>query len=493
MLKTISPEDMREMEGAFMKTTGYPSLLLMEHAAEAVAEKTRSMADGGSALFICGSGNNGGDGCAAARIFAGHGGKAYVWLTKGPLQMQGEAGLNARLLNSCNIASQVLYDTVPEIPQDVTVIVDALFGTGLSRNVEGLSAALIDCMNASGLPIIAVDIPSGIDGASGHEMGTSVHAVATVTFHRAKHGHFLYPGRERTGKLEIADIGIPSEWDGAQGIEVLEDEDAGMLLPERPRDGHKGTFGHVLCVAGSSGMAGAALLCTTAALRAGAGLVTAACPQNVASVLQMQAPCAMTRTVTTNDFLTAADAEALLKLAEGKKALAIGPGLGRQDDTWEAIAPLIASDIPKVIDADALVLLARHHGVVGNNTVMTPHPGEMARLCDAGVVEVLSTPVDVTQRLASEMDACVLLKGATTVICHGLDLSMNITGCNGMGTGGSGDVLTGIIASLMAQGASPYDAARLGAFYHGRAGEAAEHAMGSRAMTAMDICTFLHM
>ena len=494
MLHTISPQDMQEMERAFLDGTGYPSMLLMEHAAQAVADCLERYAKkGGRVLFVCGGGNNGGDGCAAARIWMQRGGKADVWLLASPSKMKGDAGVNACLLNVCGANMTILYGEAPEIPADCCAVVDALFGTGLSRALEGAALCAVQRMNESGLPIIAVDIPSGVDGATGQELGEAVHAAATVTFHRPKHGHLLFPGRALTGELTVADIGILPEWDGAQGIEVLESEDARAMLPVRAQDAHKGTFGHVLLVAGSEGMAGAACLSAQAALRSGSGLVTAACCAPVRLPMQNLVPCAMTKVVSTGAALDAGAALELYNLSQGKRALAIGPGLGTGEGTWRAISQLVLSETPKVIDADALNLLARHGGRVGPNTVLTPHPGEMARLTGTAVEEILASPVEYAQQLAQDMDCCVLLKGATTVIVRGEDVAMNMTGCEAMGTGGCGDVLTGVIAGLMAQGMTPYDAARAGAYYHGLAGEEAARARGSRAVTAWDVCERLRI
>lgn len=496
MLHTISPQDMREMERAFLDGTRYPSILLMEHAAQAVVDCLARYAPAGSrVLFVCGGGNNGGDGCAAARIWMQRGGKADVWLEKSPSKMKGDAGINASLLSVCGAGMTILYGEAPEIPVGCTAIVDALYGTGLSRALEGAALSAVRAMNGSGLPVIAVDIPSGVDGATGRIAGggEAVQAAATVTFHRAKHGHFLFPGRTLTGELMIADIGILPEWDGAQGIDVLEAEDASALLPARARDAHKGTFGHVLLVAGSEGMTGAACLAAQSALRSGSGLVTAACCAPVRIPMQTLVPCAMAKVVCGGAALDAGAAMALYQLAQDKRALAIGPGLGQEEGTWRAIAQLVASDMPKVIDADALNLLALHGGRVGKNTVLTPHPGEMARLCGVTTKEIADAPLEYAQQLSQDYDCCVLLKGATTVIVRGEDVAMNVTGCEAMATGGSGDVLTGVIAGLMAQGLSPMDAARAGAYYHGLAGEAASQARGSRAVTAWDICDGLRI
>lgn len=494
MLHTISPQDMQEMERAFLDGTGYPSLLLMEHAAQAVVGCLAEYAGPGSrVLFVCGGGNNGGDGCAAARLWMQQGGKAEVWLLRSPSKMRGDAGMNAMLLNACGANIQILYGEAPEIPEGCAAVVDALYGTGLSREIDGAALDAVRKMNASGLPVIAVDIPSGVDGATGQALGEAVQATATVTFHRPKHGHMLFPGRMLTGRLIVADIGILPEWDGAQGMEVLGQKDAAALLPARARDAHKGTFGHVLIVAGSEGMAGAACLAAQAALCGGAGLVTAACPQAALIPLQVNVPCAMAKVVSPGLVIDSAAKDALLYLAQGKRALAIGPGLSQDAGTWQAIEPLILSDIPKVIDADALNLFARFGSGVGRNTVLTPHPGEMARLCSEEIAEIALAPVEYAQQLAARLHCCVLLKGATTVIARGEDVTMNVTGCDAMGTGGCGDVLTGVVASLMAQGLTPYDAARVGAYYHGLAGEVAAKAMGARAVTAWDVCRALRI
>ena len=494
MLHTISPQDMQEMESAFLEGTQYPSILLMEHAAQALVECLGEYAPKGSrVLFVCGPGNNGGDGCAAARLWLKRGGKADVWMLSSPLRMKGDAGMNARLLSSCGASMEILYGEAPEIAPDTAAIVDALFGTGLSRAPEGAAQEAVQRINESGLPVIAADIPSGVDGATGQALGEAVRADATVTFHRPKHGHMLYPGRMLTGRLVVADIGILPDWDGAQGLDVLEREDASALLPARARDAHKGTFGHVLAIAGSEGMAGAACLCAQAAISAGAGLVSAACPVTALTPLQVNVPCAMAKPVSFGAYIDEGAQEALLDMAKGKRALAIGPGLGTDEGTWRAILPLIEGDMPKVIDADALNMLSRYGAKPGANTVLTPHPGEMARLCRVDAAEIALAPVEYAQQLSQDTGCTVLLKGATTVIARREDVTLNVTGCEAMATGGCGDVLTGVIAALMAQGMPPYDAARAGAYYHGLAGEAAAAIKGARAVSAWDVCVQLRI
>ena len=494
MIRTISPQDMREMERAFLDGTGFPSLLLMEHAALAIVRETECLVPRDSlVLFVCGGGNNGGDGCAAARLWMQRGGRAEVWLMRSPSQMSGDAGLNAAMLNGRGATMKVLYAEAPKIPAGCSAVVDALYGTGLSRAPEGAALSAIRRVNESGLPVISVDLPSGVDGATGYVPGEAIRANTTVAFHRAKHGHLLFPGRAYTGRLVIADIGILPEWDGALGIDVLEEMDAKAQLPSRARDAHKGSFGHVLAIAGSEGMAGAACLCVSAALRSGAGLATLACPLPVLATAQTLVPCAITCAASTGPRLGVDAAEPLAKLAEGKSALALGPGIGRAEESWLAILDLVESDIPKVVDADALFLLANYGGNPGANTVLTPHAGEMARLLNVSAAEITESPVEAARKLSQETGTCVLLKGATTVIAQGEELSLNLTGCDGMATGGCGDVLTGLVAGLLAQGLSTADAARLGAFWHGKAGETAQAKRGARAMTAWDLLEHLKL
>ncbi len=495
MLYTITPSQMRNMESDVMARTGIPSLLLMEHAALAVVRAMQDIvAPQAHVLFVCGPGNNGGDGCAAARLWRQGGGRATVWLPNAPEALRGDAGMQARLLSHCDVRIELCAEQIPALPGGVALIVDALFGTGLQRALEGNAAALVRAVNQSGLPIVAVDIPSGIDGETGQVRGEAVHAHTTVAFHRPKPGHYFYPGLNHVGRLVVADIGIRAEWDEVPGFRVLEAGDLPALLPPRPCDAHKGTFGHVLVVAGSRGMAGAAALCAEAALRAGTGLVTVACPRSIVPIIQQRVPCAMAIGLPeTEGRIGAQSAEILRTAARGKDALAIGPGLGQADDLLAALSPLLSLPLPKVIDADALNALARAELLppLGPSAVLTPHPGEMARLLRLSVPEVSADLPAAAQALQRQTGGIALLKGATTVIAGEGQTTLNRTGCAGMATGGSGDVLTGLIAGFCAQGMPPYDAAAAGVWLHGSAGEWAASWLGERSMTAIDLLAAL--
>lgn len=489
MQRAIAPGAMQAMERAFMQDTGYPSLLLMEHAAQAVAQALAGHAEKeAKAIFVCGAGNNGGDGYAAARLWRQMGGRAVCCAAAPVEALAGDARLNAQLCLRLGIEIVPGERGLPLA--GASAVVDALFGTGLSRDVEGVFAALIAQMNESGLPVVSVDIPSGVDGATGRVMGIAVHASETVTFHRPKPGHYLSPGRELTGRLTVAQIGIPQAFDSADGPDVLEADDA--LLPVRAADAHKGTCGHLLVLAGSRGMAGAAVLCALGGLRGGAGLVTAACVRDVLPALQTQAFCAMAAPVAEADgAFCAQGAPQIERLAQGKQAAVVGPGLSQRPEVWQAVRGVVQSDMPKAVDADALNLLARAEAAPGPRTVLTPHPGEAARLLKTDVYAIAKDPVAAAVALRERLRAVVLLKGATTVIAGERGVTLMPVGTCAMATGGSGDVLAGLCGALLCQGIPPYEAARAAALWHARAGVRAERALGTRQVTALDIAAHL--
>ncbi len=467
MRSAITVQRMRDIEQAYMETSGTPGLVLMERAARAVADTLLTMTQGG-ALFLCGPGNNGGDGYAAARLFAEAGRNAWIWTVANPEMLQGDARANMERCASMKLPIRRLFDLSDAPPEGCAVVVDALFGTGLARPLDGLYADAAAWINTCGLPVLAVDMPSGTPELM-------VRADQTVTFHQAKLPHYLFPGRANSGKLLIADIGIPDA-PSEDGYALLDESDVPRLLPPRPQDAHKGMCGHALLLAGSFGMAGAAALCANAALRGGAGLVTAVCPREIILAVQALAPCAM-----------CALPDRLEDLLPGKAAIAAGPGLGRAWALDDALKTLLLVDIPQVWDADALRWLAENPESLDDRFLLTPHPGEAARLLGCGVPDITADPIAAAEALRARFGAVVLLKGATTVILGDGRRALNLSGTPGMATGGAGDVLTGLIAALLAQGLDPFDAASLGAFLHGRAGEAAAAARGIRSMTAEDL------
>lgn len=467
MLRVITPERMQTMERDFMRRTGTPGIVLMERAAQAIADALALLTDGG-ALFLCGPGNNGGDGYAAARLFADKGREAWVWALSDPEKLTGDARENWQRCVALGIPIHAL-DMMPEhTPDGCGAIVDALFGTGLARPLEGLYADAVRWINGQDMPVLAVDMPSGTPSLM-------VRATDTVAFHQLKPAHILFPGRLNAGRTTVADIGIDHDI-SPEDYELLTPADAATLLPKRPLDAHKGTCGHALLLAGSFGMAGAAGLSANAALRGGAGLVTVACPAEILPIIQLLAPCA---TCVTHDQLAGA--------IPGKSAIGAGPGLGQAEAIGPLMRQLLSTPCPQIWDADALNWLAHNPVRLGRRFVLTPHPGEAARLLRCDIADITSDPLQAAKRLHEQYGAVILLKGAATVIVSENRRALNSTGSPGMATGGSGDVLTGLITALLAQGLTPFDAAQAAALLHGLAGEEAAHARGVRSMTAMDL------
>ncbi len=503
MYRTITPEEMKRVERAIMQETGLPGLLLMEHAAMAVVKAVRRLMRGrqGQVLFLCGPGNNGGDGLAAARLWMNAGGQAQVWqLTS---RMTGDAGVNRQLLKKLWPETPVVRlsdtaDKLPPIGPEIGCIVDALFGTGLNQPVQGVAYALIKKVNESGLPVVAVDIPSGLSGLTGMVMGEAVRAFVTVTFHRPKIGLYLNKGPEYAGRVKVADIGLSKVMDDAPGMDVLLPKDLGALLPPRRRDTHKGDYGRVLVVAGSAGMAGAASICALSALRTGAGLVTVACPENVVPIVQQVSPCATCLPLPMEGAAFAREAENLVyEAALRADAVAVGPGLGAFPDRLPLLQAVKRAGKPAVWDADALNLLAVSRDMLpmAGTNIFTPHPGEAARLMQVSAGAVTADAAEAVQALWQTLGGVVLLKGATTLLYDGSRLAVNITGTPALAKGGSGDALTGILAALLAQGKElghpPLMLAQIGCCLHGHAARRAEKATGQRGLLATDLTWYL--
>lgn len=492
-MRVLTPERMREIERRAIEGYGIDGLLLMERAALALAEEVlSSRADAGRplrALLVCGSGNNGGDAYACARMLHLKGAQVCLLPLCPVEKLPPDARKNAQICQALGIPVVGLE----ALERDYDAVVDGVFGTGLSRAPAGAFAQAIAGINragARGARIVSVDIPSGIDGATGQPLGEAVRAETTVTFQWAKRGHFLYPGASCAGRLVVADIGIP---DPAQGFlpedaEVLDAGGVRALLPRRARDAHKNDFGHALLVAGSRGMAGAAVLAATACMRAGAGLLTVLAPErSVLPQVQSAVPVAMCLPLAeAADGALADDAAALSAALPGKSAVGVGPGLSRAPGRAGAVRAALASGLPAVVDADGLYHLAGAQGWLARRaqTVLTPHPGEMARLLGRPVAD----PVRDAADYARAHGCTVLLKGALTVIAAPDGrLTFNCIGTSGMATAGSGDALTGIVLALLAQGMDGYGAARAAAYLHAEAGLRAEAAFGAASMNALDM------
>ena len=482
---TITPAEMKTLEAQFMAEYGVPGSLLMEHAAQGVADALRRRAPGGCALFLCGPGNNGGDGYAAARLWKQQGGRSVI-VELSP-DAKGDAGLNRTLALLAEIpirAASLLHGQLP----DCDIIVDALFGTGLSRPVDGPAAVLIHLANESGRPIVAVDIPSGLDGTTGKPTGPRIIASETVTFHRMKPGLLLGEGPRFCGEITVHPILIPIDYGSVSGLACMKPSDLRVYI--RPRDmyAHKGTFGRAVILAGAPGMAGAAAFAANACIRTGAGLTTVVCRESILPLIQTLAPGAVCIPLTEDENGLAADALALCREALSTASAAlIGPGLGQDEAARQLLTPFLEAKCPVVWDADALNLLASGETVkLKPRDVITPHPGEAARLLACTNAAVTADPLAAARDLRQKWGACTLLKGARTLMTDGRRFAVNRFGTPAMAKGGSGDVLAGIMTGLLAQ----YPASRptllimqLAALIHGLAGLRAEKLHGEICVT----------
>lgn len=474
MFTTITPGAMQALEQQYMQAHGVPGALLMEHAAQAVCVALQRHIPGGHALFLCGPGNNGGDGYAAARLWQVMGGTAAVMELSAAAH--GDAGMNRRLALEAGVS--IRSAALPLPPCDM--LVDALFGTGLSRPAEGLAAELIRAMNQGDTPVLAVDIPSGLDGETGRALGETVHAVETVTFHRVKQGLLLRQGPACAGKITLAPILIPENYGDAPGLRWMDRQDVSRLIPPRPADCHKGSFGRVVIFAGSEGMAGAAAFAAGAAVKAGAGLTTVLCRQAVLPIVQALAPGA------TCQPLNRADVPRLLARADAAVA---GCGLGLETDALPVLAHFRQAACPVVWDADALNLLARTGETLPANAVITPHPGEAARLLGWTVQRVAEEPLGALSALHRRYGCHVLLKGAHSLMTDGTRTAVNVTGSPALAKGGSGDVLSGMLGALLARHlpCTQLEAMQLAALLHGEAGIRAAGQWGENCVTPMEL------
>lgn len=500
-MRLCSAAEMRAIERVAIEEHGVPGIALMERAGAAVAQTARALLDpGGRAVVVCGGGNNGGDGWVAARLLRGAGREARVVALVAPSRLQGDAARACAAAVEAGVAYTLVgdaaaVDTIAAATGDV--LVDAIFGTGLSRPPDGIFAAAIERMNelrASGAKVLAVDVPSGLSADTGHAAGACVHADATVTFAFQKRGLVLYPGAALAGEVAVADIGIPPAAAASVPVscELLCPRDALALVPPRRRDAHKGDAGRVLVIAGSPGKTGAAHLALAGALRGGAGLVMLAARPEVLPFALAGRPEAMSFALEGEGPLAAADRPALLEAARGVDALVIGPGIPRGPGTARLLRDVLAhAPTPAVLDADALNALAEEPALLGNwpsPVVLTPHPGEMARMCGISISAVQADRVEIARAKAEAWGCTVVLKGARTVVAApGHPSAVVPTGNPGLASGGTGDVLAGLVGALLASGLEPWDAARAAAWVHGRAGDLAADVHGERGLLASDV------
>jgi hydroxyethylthiazole kinase-like uncharacterized protein yjeF len=500
-MKIATAQQIRNIDRRAIRKFGIPGPVLMENAASAIVIEMERFFDGIEGVrvgIVCGKGNNGGDGLALARRLRIRGVPVRVALLAPFASFRNEARLNLSILRKTDveIVPNATSRSIAEIVEWSDVLVDAMLGVGLSTPLKGTYAFAAELMNLAGRPVVAVDIPTGINADTGEVMGTAVRADLTVTMALPKRGLVLHPGASFSGQVRVADIGIPTEVVEQEKIRVnmLDRAMASGLVGERDRDAHKGDFGHLLVIAGSLGKAGAAVMAAKGALRSGAGLVSVATPIGLVPIIQQQVFEAMCIPAgeSIDGTLGIGSEKELLNASGTMSACAVGPGLTTHYETVQVVKDLIQRiTVPMVIDADGVNALAGNPGILLKAkapVVLTPHPGEMARLLGVSAADIQRDRINVAQGFAEEYGVTLVLKGAGTVIATPQgDVFINSTGNPGMATGGAGDVLTGMIGSMLAQGYGPTRAACLAVYLHGLAGDLAAGEKGEAGMIAGDV------
>lgn len=501
----VSAAEMARLDRQTIDEIGIPGIVLMENAARGAAafyeEAVPDLLER-QITVVAGAGNNAGDGFVLARIFHGRGATVRVVCLRPPERLQGDALTNFSILTKLDIPVHVWSEDADFEEQwpwirESGVIIDAILGTGLSSEMRGLYRQIVEAVNKlTNIPVLAVDIPSGLDAGSGKPLGLAIRATATATFGFAKIGLVIDPGREFVGRLKLVDIGIPREVAERCGIQRwwLDEELLWGWLPPRPLTAHKGTAGHMTVLSGSRGKTGAATLICQAAARVGAGLVTLFIPESLNPILEIKLTEAMTWPVAeTGDQSPSLTAlPEILAFLSGKQAMAIGPGISLHSSTRSLVLELIQrSPCPLVLDADALTAVAEDLSVLGKASqpmILTPHPGEMARLIQGSTRDVQENRIEVASEFSRRHGVVLVLKGNRTIVAapDGA-IAVNSSGTPAMASGGMGDTLTGMIAGFLSQGLAPFKAACLSVFVHGAAADRCFGSIASRGLLASDL------
>jgi NAD(P)H-hydrate epimerase len=477
----LSPERMKGYDGYAIETWGIPSAVLMENAGRTTYRLMRQayLRPGMRLAVICGPGNNGGDGFVIARYAVQEGFATTAFLLAEAKSLKGDALINMRLYES--MGGRVIAAAREAAPvlagmKEADLIVDAIFGTGLSKEVGGVASAVIDGINGSGKPVIAVDIPSGLDGLRGVPLGRAVRAAHTYTYGHAKLGQLLHPGVEYRGRLTVVDISLPEAAEGALGHDarLVDGRMLRRIFRPRPPDAHKGMFGNVAVVAGSAGKTGAAAMASLAALKIGAGLVTLVIPASLNNIVAVKLTEAMTYPVDDAGAgcFTLSSYDAVSDFAGERDVVVLGPGLGRHPETMEVVRRLYAGlDKAFVIDADGIGAFEGHRELIKQGkgrAVFTPHPGEFGRLVGKSPADVNADRLEMGRRFACEHGVCLALKGTPTITFSPEgEAFINPTGNPALSKGGTGDVLTGFTGGLAGQGYGLTEAAFFAVYLHG--------------------------
>jgi len=513
-MQILLAEEMRALDRAAEEEIGIPGLVLMENAGRAVADAAEKMLGScchKKVVIFAGKGNNGGDGSGAGRWLHNRGASVTLVLAGLEEELTGSAAdelqyyltCGAQLLEVADVDDNLQFAEIEKHVLQADLIIDGLLGTGFTGKMRSLFGRLCRCINQAkevnpGCRVLAIDIPTGVNADTGAADKDAVRADCTVTMALPKLGLYLYPGADCAGELQVVDIGMPASLlKEAAGNRVLITKDlVKEMLPDRPKNAHKGTAGRVAIAAGSYGYVGAAALSSFAAVKGGAGLVTLLTPENTREVLAIKLTEVMVKGLPAaeNPAMPEEAVEVVTTVLEKADVLAIGPGFGVSEETGTLVREILAiSSVPCVIDADAITALQNHTELLSHmlaDKVLTPHPGEMARITGLPVAAVERERVDVARSYAEKWQAVIVLKGVPTVVAlPDGTVFLNTTGTPAMATGGSGDVLTGLIAALIGQGLTVADAAVAGVYLHGLAGELA--AQGSVGLAASELLQML--
>jgi len=499
-MKVAKVGEMQDLDKRATEEFGISQDLLMENAGQAVyfVVLQEFGIKNNKFVVLCGGGNNGGDGLVVARKIHSNGGEVKVYLLDDETRFEGAAKNNFEIISRMpiEISKVSSIDSVRAEFIDCDAIVDAIFGTGLAREVSGIYKDVIQAVNESQSTVFSVDIPSGINGNTGQVMGGAVKADYTVTFGLPKLGNMLYPGYEHCGKLYVSHISFPPDLYNSHAIKVAINNP--VELPERTRDTHKGSYGKALFIAGSSNYLGAPYFSALSFLKAGGGLSYLATPKSISPYLAGKGSevVFLPQKETTSGSMALEDKDELLEFSQMMDIVVLGPGLSLTRETQELIRELTPKiNTPLLIDGDGITAIAEDLGKIKNReapTILTPHLGEMSRITKMKISEIDENKVDILQRTARELNAIIILKGAHSLVGYpNGTVFINISGNSGMATAGSGDVLTGTIAAMYGLGLSLDDAVRMGVFIHGFSGDVAAVDKGEDGITAQDILDYL--
>jgi hydroxyethylthiazole kinase-like uncharacterized protein yjeF len=500
MIPIVTAKEMQELDKRTIEGMGVPGLVLMENAAMGVVHTVEDLLEGVKGKFIriyCGTGNNGGDGFAVTRHLMNRGAKLDVLMIGATGKLTPDAKANHDWF--LEMGGKIAYINKEKelvLSQPADIAIDALLGTGLQGAARGITARAIEAINQIEQRVVAVDIPSGVEGSTGKVLGAAVKAEVTVTMGLLKVGLMVPPGRNYAGEVEVIDIGIPQKFIDEAKIQFgcIEVDDVLIMLPKRTREAHKGDCGKLFLLAGSPGFTGAATLATQTAIRMGVGLARLGIPKSLNSILEAKLTEGMTWVLEDRGTgVLHPDAVFEIKRAlEWADALVLGPGISMESVVGDLVEELLPKvKLPTVIDADGLNQLGERKQLLKRlpkRCVLTPHPGEMARLTGLTMDNIIENPLAVAREYAEKWGAVVVLKGAPSYVARpdGM-VVMNPTGNPGMASGGTGDVLTGMIGGLLAQGLSPWEASVCGVWSHGAAGDRAAESKGVLSMMASDM------